>query len=239
MDPNIIIASILIFIGAFIQTTTGFGMAIVVSPVLILIAPDFIPGPMIIVGLFLSSINAIKYRDHISLVRLKSAFVGLLPGIISGGLLLYFIDVTKFSLFIGIVVLLAVIVSLLPMKIDETPRRLVSAGFLSGFLGMSSGIGGPPLALLWQHQAAMLVRANLAAFFVISSIISLIIQIPIGYMSMKHLYLSLPLLPASYFGGRLAIIFVERIPQHMVRALSLGLCSIAALGTIYSSIIRM
>ncbi|MFS1983282.1 sulfite exporter TauE/SafE family protein [Vibrio breoganii] len=239
MDPNIIIASILIFIGAFIQTTTGFGMAIVVSPVLILIAPDFIPGPMIIVGLFLSSINAIKYRDHISLVRLKSAFVGLLPGIISGGLLLYFIDVTKFSLFIGIVVLLAVIVSLLPMKIDETPRRLVSAGFLSGFLGMSSGVGGPPLALLWQHQAAMLVRANLAAFFVISSIISLIIQIPIGYMSMKHLYLSLPLLPASYFGGRLAIIFVERIPQHMVRALSLGLCSIAALGTIYSSIIRM
>ncbi|MFA0068304.1 sulfite exporter TauE/SafE family protein [Vibrio breoganii] len=143
---------------------------------------------------------------------------------------------TKFSLFIGIVVLLAVIVSLLPMKIDETPKRLVSAGFLSGFLGMSSGIGGPPLALLWQHQAAMLVRANLAAFFVISSIISLIIQIPIGYMSMKHLYLSLP---ASYFGGRLAIIFVERIPQHMVRALSLGLCSIAALGTIYSSIIRM
>ncbi|MFA0068306.1 sulfite exporter TauE/SafE family protein [Vibrio breoganii] len=92
MDPNIIIASILIFIGAFIQTTTGFGMAIVVSPVLILIAPDFIPGPMIIVGLFLSSINAIKYRDHISLARLKNAFVGLIPGIISGALLLYFID---------------------------------------------------------------------------------------------------------------------------------------------------
>ncbi|MCL9773928.1 TSUP family transporter [Vibrio sp. S4B1] len=130
MEPTVLIATVLVFIGAFIQTTTGFGMAIVVSPVLIILAPEFIPGPMIIVGMCLASINAIKYRRFIVLSELRSAFIGLLPGVMSGAALLYFMVLTKFSLFIGIVVLLAVVVSLLPFKLEETPKRLVFAGFV-------------------------------------------------------------------------------------------------------------
>jgi len=239
MEPTLLIAMLLIFIGAFIQTTTGFGLAVVVCPLLILFAPEYIPGPIIVVGLFLASINVSKYRENVSLSGLKLTVIGLLPGTAVGALLLFSIDVTELSLFLGVIVLLAVAASLLPYKIELTPNRLMLAGFLSGFLGTSSGIGGPPMALLLQHQKMHLIRANLAAFFVVSSILALLIQIPIGYMSLQHLYLALPLIPASYLGYRIAILFMHRISTKMIRAISLVLCSVAGFGAIYSSLMSI
>lgn len=234
MEPELIIAMLLIFTGAFVQSATGFGLAVVSSPLLIMLAPEYIPGPIIIVGLFLALINSFKHRATISIGGLKYAVIGRIPGSIAGGVLLYYIDVAQLSLLLGIVVLMAVLISLLPIKLQPTPNRLLFAGLLSGFLGTSSGIGGPPMALLLQHQQANFIRANLAAFFVISCTMSLLVQIPIGYMSMKHLYLSLPLLPASYLGYRVAMLFVDRLSQKVVRNSSLVLCFIAGAGAVYS-----
>jgi len=234
MEPELLIAMLLIFIGAFIQSATGFGLAVVASPLLIMLSPEYIPGPIIIVGLFLALINAFKYRATISLGGLKHAVIGRIPGSLAGGALLYYIDVAQLSLLLGTVVLLAVMVSILPIKLHPTRNRLLFAGFLSGFLGTSSGIGGPPMALLLQHQQANFIRANLAAFFVVSCTMSLLIQIPIGYMSMQHLYLSLPLIPASYLGYRVAMVFVDHLSQKVVRYTSLILCLVSGIGAVYS-----
>ena len=237
MEPELIIAMLLIFLGSFIQSATGFGLAIVTSPILIILLPAYIPGPIIIVGLFLAIVNAFKYRSTISIGGLKHALIGRIPGTLAGGALLYYIDIAQLSLLLGIVVLMAVLLSLLPIKIEPTRNRLMFAGFLSGFFGTSSGIGGPPMALLLQHQQAHFIRANLAAFFVVSGVMSLLIQIPIGYMSMHHVYLSLPLLPASYLGYLVAMLFVNRIPQKIVRRASLVICTVAGFGAIYSGLI--
>jgi uncharacterized membrane protein YfcA len=203
------------------------------------LSPEYIPGPILLVGLFLALINIRKYRTSISIGGLKYAIIGRILGTLAGAALLYYIDVAQLSLFLGVVVLMAVVVSLLPFKLHPTPNRLMFAGFLSGFFGTSSGIGGPPMALLLQHQQAHLIRANLAAFFVASCTMSLLIQIPIGYMSMAHVYLSLPLLPASYLGYRVAILFVDRLSQQMVRRMSLVLCSVAGVGAVYSGLITI
>ena len=239
MDPDLIIAMLLIFTGSFVQSATGFGLALIASPILIMLSPDYIPSPMIIVGLFLGIVNAFKYRSTISIGGLKHALIGRIPGTFAGAGLLYYIDIAQLSLLLGIVVIVAVMLSLLPVKIQPTPKRLLFAGFLSGLFDTSSGIGGPPMALLLQHQQAHFIRANLSAFFVVSGIMSLLIQIPIGYMSMKHVYLSLPLLPASYLGYLVALLCVNYIPQAIVRRASLVLCLIAGLSAIYSGIVAI
>jgi uncharacterized membrane protein YfcA len=117
-----------------------------------------------------------------------------------------------------------------------TPRRLMFAGFLSGFLGTSSGIGGPPMALLLQHQKVDQIRANLAAFFLMSSALSLLIQIPIGFMSIKHALLALPLIPAGYVGHKLALSVLHHLSKNIVRNLSLILCFVAGVGAVYSGL---
>jgi len=236
MQPELLIAMLLIFIGSFIQSATGFGLAIVTSPFLIMLSPQYIPGPIVIVSLFIAVVNALKYRSTISIGGLKYAIIGRLPGTIAGAALLYYINVKQLSLLLGCVVLMAVSVSLLPIKLQPTRNRLIFAGLLSGFFGTSAGVGGPPMALLLQHQKAHFIRANLAAFFVMGCIMSLAVQIPIGYMSMQHLYLSLPLLPASYLGYRVAMLFVDRLSQQLVRTASLILCSLAGIGAIYSGL---
>ncbi|ABM03580.1 hypothetical protein DUF81 [Psychromonas ingrahamii 37] len=239
MDINLLIAMLLIFCGSFIQSATGFGLAVVAAPILIHLSPEFIPGPIIIVGLFLGIINSLRYRANISFAGLKHGIMGRIPGTIAGAVLLFYINVAELSLLLGIIVLMAVVISLLPIKLEPTPRRLMIAGFLSGLFGTSSSIGGPPMALLLQHQQAHLIRANMAAFFVAGGIMSLFVQIPIGFMTLHHLYISLPLLPAGYLGYRAAHHFIDRFSQQIVRRMSLVLCTISGSGALFSGVISI
>lgn len=239
MDISLLIAMFLIFCGSFIQSTTGFGLAVVAAPLLIHLSPEFIPGPIIIVGLFLGIINSFKYRANISFAGLKHAILGRIPGTLAGAVLLFYINIAQLSLLLGIIVLMAVVISLLPIKLQPTPRRLMIAGFLSGFFGASSGIGGPPMALLLQHQQANLIRANLAVFFVAGGIMSLLVQIPIGFMTLHHFFISLPLIPAGYLGYLGAQHFVDRMSQQIVRRMSLVLCTISGSGALFSGVMSI
>ncbi len=166
MDLGILLAMTLIFVGSFVQSSIGFGLAIVTAPpILFQISPDYVPAPITVVALFLSLINASHHRATISLDGLWMAFLGRVPGSIAGAFLLYWVDASQLSLWLGVLVILAVAVSLLPFRIQPNPKRMMVAGFFSGFFGTSSGIGGPPMALLLQHQEGNLIRANLSAFF--------------------------------------------------------------------------
>lgn len=227
-----LLAATFIFFGSMVQTSIGFGLAIVAAPLLFLLSPDYVPGPITAVALVLSIANAYRYRANISLQGLGAAVAGRIPGSLAGGALLLWVDAKLLALWLGITVIIAVLISLLPLRISPTPKRLVVAGFLSGFMGTSTSIGGPPMALLLQHQKASLIRANLSAFFIVSCILSLMVQAPIGYMGWHHIQLTMPLIPASLMGFWLATRWVDRISNQHIRIASLLLCSVSGLATV-------
>ncbi|MBW8192226.1 sulfite exporter TauE/SafE family protein [Neiella marina] len=216
----------MIAIGAFIQSAIGFGLAIAAAPLLYFLDPAYVPAPITFVGLLLSLVNAAHYRQNLNLKPLAAAIVGRIPGSLAGGALLLWIDARELALVIGTSVLLAVLISLLPFRLAPTRNRMAVAGFFSGLFGTSSGIGGPPMALLLQHQAANAIRANLAAFFVVSASISLLVQAGSGYIQPNHLVLTLPLLPACLVGYWLAKRYAKNLRQDHMRLFSLALCSI-------------
>lgn len=227
-----LVAFIVIFIGTVVQASIGFGLAIVAAPFLFALSPDYVPGPVTVVALLLSVMMTLKYRKSISIRGLGAAIIGRVPGSIAGGLLLLWADAKTLSLWIGLSVLLAVAVSLTRLRIRPTPWRMGAAGFLSGVMGTSTSIGGPPMALLLQHEAAEDMLSNLSAFFLVSCLLSLAVQVPAGYMSGSHLMLSLPLLPAAIIGYWVASRYAHRLPQHVIRAGSLTLCSLAGIAAI-------
>ena len=233
---DLLLAMLLIFMGSFVQCSIGFGLAIVTAPLLFLLSPNYVPAPIVLVALFLSLFNTYRYRQSISLRGLGAAIAGRVPGSLLGGLILYIAHPDHLGVWIGIIVMLGVLTSLLPVRIQPTGPRLLVAGFLSGVFGTTTAIGGPPMALLLQHQESNHIRANLSAFFLFSSLLSLLIQIPAGYMSVHHLKLTLPLLPAAFFGYWLAGRFVTRIPKHYLRAISLWVCAISAMTAILTSL---
>lgn len=228
-----LIAMFLIFLGSFVQTAIGFGLAIVAAPLLFLISADYVPAPICIVALFISILNALKHRSNIELGGLKMALIGRVPGSIAGGILLVLVSTDVLALWLGLLVLFAVAVSLLPYRIEPTPIKMGIAGFFSGFFGTSSAIGGPPMALILQHQEANQLRGNLSAFFVFSSIISLIIQIPAGFLTLHHLWITIPLIPSAWLGYKLAMMTTQSLPKDNIRFAALLLCTISGVTAVW------
>ncbi|PJC86646.1 permease [Vibrio sp. HA2012] len=222
-----VVSIVLIFIGSFVQTAIGFGLAVVAAPFLFTLSPDYVPAPVTLCALVLSVLNALKLRNNISVGGLKMAILGRIPGSVIGGLLLVWVSTQILELWLGLLVLMAVIISLLPFRFEPTPRRMVIAGFFSGFFGTSSAIGGPPMALLLQHQDANQLRGNLAAFFCFSSMISLVVQMYAGFLTWHHLTITLPLIPAVVLGYFCAIKFTRNWPKDTVRKSALLLCSVS------------
>jgi len=235
LSSTTLIAMFLIFVGSYVQTAIGFGLAIVAAPLLFSVSPDYVPAPIVICALFISLLNAIKLRSDISIGGLKMALIGRVPGSIAGGILLVMVSSDVLALWLGLLVWFAVLVSLLPYRIDPPPGRMVVAGFFSVFFGTSSSIGGPPMALLLQHQEANQLRGNLSAFFLFSSIISLVIQVPAGYLNMHHVMLSIPLLPAAWLGYALARKTTHALPKEKIRIGALALCVISGTTAIWRS----
>jgi len=231
---DILFAVTVIFVGSFVQSSMGFGLAIIAAPLLYFIDPVYVPAPITVCALTLSVANSAKFWKSISFAGLKYAILGRIPGTIAGGMLLLWIDQRALALWLGISVIAAVALSLSNVMLKPTSSAMFSAGFLSGFMGTSSSIGGPPMALVLQHEANDFIRANLAAFFVVSCILSLAMLATVGRFGMPHLLISLPLMPATLAGYWVAMRTLHLISHQRLRKASLILCGVAGSTAILS-----
>ncbi len=234
VEIEIVLAFIVIFVGAVVQASIGFGLAVVAAPLLFALSADYVPGPITVVALVLSILLVLRHRANVSLKGLGAAIAGRVPGSVAGGMLLVWADLKTLSLWLGLSVLIAVAISLSRVRFTPTPGRMAFAGFMSGFMGTSTSIGGPPMALLMQHVGVDFMRANLSAFFIVSCVLSLAIQIPTGHMSWSHLQMTLPLLPAALLGYWVAERYGHLVSQDRMRQLSLGLCAVSGLTAVIS-----
>ncbi len=234
MTYELLAAVAVIFVGSYVQSSIGFGLAIIAAPILFFIDPLYVPAPITVCALTLSLANTAKHRRAVSLGELKYAIIGRVPGTLLGGLLLVVINPDALALFLGASVIFAVAISISSVMFRATKPALFLAGVLSGFMGTTSSIGGPPMALVMQHEASDYIRANLAAFFIVSCIMSLTMLSTIGLFGMEQIRLSLPLLPATLAGYWVAMQTLHLISQENVRRFSLGLCLLAGTAAILS-----
>lgn len=223
-----------IFIGAYVQSSIGFGLAIIAAPVLFFIDPVYVPAPITVSALTLSVANAVKHRHAVSFGDLKYAIVGRVPGTVAGGFLLLWINAQALALFLGLSVIVAVLLSLSSIRFRASKGSMFFAGFLSGFMGTSSSIGGPPMALVMQHEANDFIRANMAAFFIVSCIMSLAMLTSIGHFGPEQILASLPLMPAALVGYWVAMRTLHLISHENLRRFSLSLCAIAGSAAVIS-----
>ncbi len=221
--------SFLVLLGAIIQTVFGFGMAIVAAPLLIMIEPRLVPGPLVFAAMVQCILMAHQNRRDLDPAGLTSAFIGRIPGSIAGAFILTLVSTPILSIGVGVVVLIAVAFSLGRFKILPTPVSMFWASMVSGFLGSATSIGGPPMALLMQHEQAGKIRANLAGYFIYGCVITLISLYIIGRFGMEELMLSLWLVPGAVLG----FVVCRWLPFYRLgdnlRPAILGICVVSAL----------
>jgi uncharacterized membrane protein YfcA len=104
---------------------------------------------------------------------------------------------------------------------------LVSAGALSGFMGTASNMGGPPIALVYQHAPGARLRSTLSGFFVLGTIMSLLALVAVGRFGRYEFWSALTFLPGVLIGFVLSARTLSLLDQGYTRAAVLTLSAIS------------
>lgn len=203
-----LLASLVIFLGALVQGSIGFGVALLGAPLLFLINPMLVPAPVIIVGMSLPAL--ILARDWRAVKPADVAWVlpGKALGSAAAGVVLGLVSERSLGLLFGIMVWLGVLFSIGRRLPAPGPRTRLLAGGAAGFMATTTAIGGPPLALAFQSVHGARLRGTLSACFLPGGVFSLAALTWAGRFGLTELWLGLSLFPAIIIGfllsGRLS-----------------------------------
>lgn len=191
-------------LGAWLQGAVGFGAALAAAPVLMLIEPRLVPGPVIVSGTFLTLIMARRYRMNWDVSNIRWALLGNLAGAWAGSWALTLLSTRSLALMFGCLVILAVGLSLTVRVPARTPGRLSAAGVLAGFMGVTTSMGGPPIALMYQHASGEALRGALAFYFTVGAVIAMGGLRMADRLGSEEILMGLLLVPAILIGYRLS-----------------------------------
>jgi len=232
-------ALFIVFVASVIQTSSGLGFGMVAAPLLFLIDPVLVPGPILLLSLLVSILAAVREWSDIDFRGLGVALTGRIPGTVLAGLTISLVPVAAFGLIFGVLVLLAVLISVFAGRITPSSKVLLPAGFLSGYMGTLTSIGAPPMALAYQHGTPATIRSTMAVYFVVGAAFSIVTLAWFGRFGKEEILVSIAFIPALIAGFWASNFVVRRIDGKRVRQILLGLCAIASLILIVKSWIAL
>ena len=199
---TILLAAAIVCLASVSQAVTGFGFALVLVPLLSLVYP---PKMVVLVsltlGLACKPLLLAQCWRKVQLARIAPLTLAAVVGTFFGARLLLLASAPALQLGIGLVV---VVLASAMLKANGRPlprENLATAliGLLSGVLTGSTSMGGPPVVLLGvqQNWEKASFRANLLAFFTLSSISSLLSLWQAGAINVELLQLDAVLTMSS------------------------------------------
>ncbi|MCK8516023.1 sulfite exporter TauE/SafE family protein [Methylonatrum kenyense] len=224
-----LLASMVLLVCAVIQGAIGFGVGLLGAPLLYLINPALVPAPVIIVGMVLPALIVLRDWRHVHGSDVAWALPGTLFGTLLGGLVIGVLSTDGLALLFGGLVLLAVAISLVGLTPRPTPGVILTGGGLSGFMATTTAIGGPPLALIFQHLRGPRLRGTLSAIFFPGGVLALASLYWAGRFGAGELMMGIALLPAIGLGFILSGRFAGWLDRRWLRPAILSLSTAAAL----------
>lgn len=205
----IIILSI-VFVSGIVKGTTGFGFALFSIPLLVHFIPIKSLVPIVTLFNLFSSIQIIVQSKRLRLNRsiVLLSVTGIL-GVTIGSLVLKFLPDKWLKLMTAamLIVLSFMFLAGYRFRIHKFRRGNALAGLISGFLGGSTSVSGPPLALFLTSLKldTARFRFTFAWFSIITATVALFDYIKIGVVhesTFRIFFLSLPVVIVSIELGK-------------------------------------
>lgn len=219
MSPGAwVLASLIILAGCVVQGSIGIGLGLLGAPLLVLIEPRLLPGPLLFCSLILTTL--VTYRDWhgVRFADLGWALPGRLLGTAIALLVLRAVSPERVGVFVGVAVLAGVAFTASGLHLPPRPGTLLGAGTLAGFFGTTTSVGGPPMAIIYQREPGPRIRGTLSAFFVVGVLVSLGGLHVVGRYGAPELRLSLLVAPAAVAGFLLSRRSALWVDQGRTRA---------------------
>lgn len=226
-----------VLLGATIQGAIGFGMNLVAVPVLALVAPDTLPIAAILFGVPISLAMVRYERADLDRPGLAWVLGGRVPGSVVGATIVAAVTTSQLQLIVGLVVLAMVVASLLAPAIPLRPATQATAGFVSGVTGTAAGIGGPPVALLYQRARGPMMRSTLAASFFVGTLLSVVTLGVSGSIGRDGVVVGVASAPFVLAGSRLGRRFHSLLEQGWLRPAVLAFSVVSALFVVADAVL--
>ncbi len=230
------------FLAAACQSVTGFGFALVMTPLLTIawepklaVATSLILSP-ISVSMMLPEVHA-----RIPLSRVSMLFLGFVLGMPLGVFLLDSLDADSLRVFISVMVIGAAVVLFFAPTItgagDGFLLRLV-VGAVSGAVGSSTSMGGPPvvLYLLGRERDVEAFRATTLALFLPTSLLAFAAAAVVGVVTTDVLLLAAACIPSVVLGLLLGRAMRRRVREERFRPLVVAVLLVTSASVFLSAV---
>jgi uncharacterized membrane protein YfcA len=221
--------ALIVLIGACLQGAGGIGFGMFVGPVLAIIDPHLVPGPVLFLAGLLSVMSALREYRSIDYRALVYSLAGRLPASGAAGMLFVLLPVRAMSIVFALLILGAVGLSLRGWRVQARPQNFMLAGAVSGFMGTITSVGAPPMALVYQDFEPPRLRATIGAFFVAGAIGSIAVLAVAGRFGASELKLGASLIVPMVVGFALSNVVVRRLDRRKTRLALLAMSGVAAL----------
>lgn len=232
--------AIAISIAAFVQSISGFGLALLSVPLMSLFTDVRLAVVVVnLIGLVTTSAQAIKERQHADVTLANRITVAAIVAMPLGFVAFVFLSEAVLKLGLGIVVLVITFHLMRGFTMVSTSRAMDWIfGGISGALSTSVGTNGPPLVFLFQARQLPQekFRATISRVFIFSNIVTVAIFAFAGKITQDALLafiVAVPALVASIAVGFWARKFID---QKRFRILVFSLLIISGFSTIVSAL---
>jgi len=175
MDMTTVLVGLVIFLAAFTQSLSGFGLALVSMALLPSVIGLHMATPLVaLVAIVIESVLLLRFREALELRTIWRVVLAALIGTPFGVLFLSRVDENLAMRILGIVIAGYALYALLGLKLPHLEGSLwaYSAGLVGGLLGGAYNTSGPPVIVYadcrrWQPAV---FKSNLQGYFIVSSL---------------------------------------------------------------------
>ncbi len=230
------LAALAIAAGSVVQRVSGVGGGFIAVPLVAMINVTFIPGPVALATIALSSLMAWREWSHVDWSNIPAILIGFVPGSVLGAWLLSVIAPEQLGLVFGGVILFAVVITASGLHPELNRLSGGFAGVVAGAMGTSTAIGAPPLAILYHRQSGPALRATLAVLYTICSVLIVLMLLLFGRFNGNDLLTGLLLIPGFVIGFWLGGPLVSRLEDRGLSNVVLLVSAAAAVALIIKSL---
>lgn len=230
------VLALVLVLGATVQSLVGLGLGLVAAPVVTLLDTSLMPELMLVLATLLPLLTLVRSHADIDWPGLAWVLPARVPGTVVGVLLLATFSERALGIAVGTMVLLAVALSVRAVRVPVRRSTLLAAGVVSGATGTTTSIGGPPVALLYQHRAPSQIRSTLAVMFTVGAAMSLVGIWLGGTFEARLVWLALMLSPSLAVGAWAGARLHGLLPDQGVRLAVLAVCASSALALLVRSL---
>ena len=218
-----------VVLGTTLQRLSGAGYGMIVAPIMTLAAPNWVPGTVLLIGLVVGLGSILGARDAIVKQDLVPGFSGrLLGAVVAASIASLVVGSPALPVVVGSIVLFAVALNLLGLRLSITTASLAGAGFTAGIMGTLSGIGAPPMAILYATVDARRSAATQNAFFGFGMMVSIIALAAVGLIRSPQIAFAASLAPLVPISLWIAQPLAKRVERGSIRPWALGLSTLSA-----------